>query len=526
MIKKKRMLALALISCLITGTLAGCNQSSTNSSSLTDSTAQSDTKEKRGKDEVLFTFARNEDIITFDYANSVNLINLTINSLLNDTLVYTDHAGGFSPRLATEWNISEDGLSCTFKLREGVRFHNGEALTSECVKITFERMAQRTDLGQHAEWASLTSVETPDELTAIMHFSEPYGAFLINTAQTPIIPAQAYAEQGDAIFDNPIGAGPFSFVSWNPGSEIVFQRFDDYWGWGDEKTNIDRIIYKPIMEDTTRVSGIRTGELDLIESTPIDQVEMLQKEGAKVELFNNYGNIYLGMNCHEGSPFFDKNARLALAYAIDRQIIVDSILGGGKPSVWPTEEGCLGYNPESAGYAFDLEKAKEYLGQSDYKGEELTMIAAVGKTTRSKEVTQAIMSMMTDAGFKVNLEMLENAAYNERRSSGNYDLHFSGITPIAGDTGALMNRLYLMDAFNSGGVPGETVELIRQVNTEVDSQRRDELARKAMSVLMEECAPNVYLYQIQGAISMQKNIEHVKIFGDGVMDLSNIRKNE
>jgi ABC-type transport system substrate-binding protein len=154
---------------------------------------------------------------------------------------------------------------------------------------------------------------------------------------TPMFPRKR-SQKRQQLFDfnetnKPVGTGPWKPDKWTPGQDAEFVRNDDYWDWGDQKTNVDRLVYRPVIEDTTRVSGIQTGDLDMIDGVPVEQAEMLAAaQGVNVERVMTTSIIHLGFRCADGRLFTDVNARHAVNHAIDRQAIVDSIVGGGTPS--------------------------------------------------------------------------------------------------------------------------------------------------------------------------------------------------
>lgn len=520
---KKRIISCLLAAVLGMGTLAGCG--GTGSPSGTGTETQSSKKE--GVENVM-TFSMSEDVYTWDTMGQPVVPFYSIQLLIYDMLVRTDHAGNYEPGLATEWSVSDDGLDWTFQLREGVKFHNGETFNAESVKATLERGAKDNTLNMNFLWSDIESVEAADEYTAIVHCKKPIGDMLNQLTYMPMLPAKALAEQGEDLFKTNPGTGPWKFVSWDPGNEAVFVRNDEYWDWGNEKSNVDKIIYKPISEDTTRVSSMRTGEFDLISNIPPDQVEVLSgSEGVTVDSQPGTTISWMALQSGAGKPFSDKNIRLALTHAIDRELIVESILGSGSPAYWPVMEGVTGYDKDMAGKynQYDPELAKKLLAESNYNGEEIYFMAIDGKVPRTKEVLQAVMSMMTEVGFNVKLEIMEGATFVTKRSAGEYDIAFSNVFYNNGSPWRHMITHWLSDSANTELENPEITALLTEAKETIDLSKQDELLKKAFTLMMEDGGRMCYFINLDTINAHSDKLSGIKLYNDTIIDLSRVMKN-
>jgi len=524
----KRILSIALCTIMVVGSLTACG----NNSKTNDKGSAGGETATNKDDEVTFIFAGPNNITQWDplnenKTNAYMLSKLTYNTLVNP---YGEN-DTIQPELATEWNVSDDGLTWTFKLREGVKFHNGEVFDSSSVVATLQRILDNPTLVHAAFWTSLEAVEAPDALTAVIKLKEPWGALLIQLVDTPMLPAKALAEKGDALFEfnetnQPIGTGPWIADKWTPGQDAEFVRNEEYWGWGDDKTNVDRMIYRPVIEDTTRVSGIQTGDLDMIDAVPVEQADMLASvKGVKTEQILGSAIVHLGFRCADGRIFEDINARQAVNHAINRQLIVDSIAGGGKASDWPCPDVVFGYDAENAAVPeYNLEMAKELLGKTSYNGEEISFIAPTGVFARNKEVAQAILAMLTEAGFNVNMEIMENAAFQERRASGDYDLYLQRYPFSVNDPDSVITQRWLNDAHKSGYVNDELNEKILASKRESDQVKREQLLKEVFAIQWSEMAPHMALYQQVTTLAYREGITGLRIRTDNVFDYSNVSK--
>jgi len=521
----RQLLSWLAAAALGAGMLTGCGSKAADSTNAGTGSASSNTK--AGGENVV-TFSMSEDVYTWDTMGQPVVPFYSIQLLIYDMLVRTDHQGNYEPGLATEWSVSADGLDWTFQLREGVKFHNGEEFNADCVKATLERGAFDNTLNMNFLWSDIESVEAVDPYTAIVHCKKPIGDMLNQLTYMPMLPAQALAEQGDDLFKSNPGTGPWKFVSWDPGNEIIFVRNDDYWDWGDQKSNVDKIVYKPISEDTTRVSSMRTGEFDFISNIPPDQVEVLSgSTGVVVDSQPGTTITWMALQSSDNKPFADKNARLALTHSIDRQLIVESILGSGSPSYWPVMKGVTGYEEASDGKynQYDPELAKQLLADSSYNGEEIYFMAIDGKVPRTKEVLQAVMSMMTEAGFNVKLEIMEGATFVSKRSAGEYDLAFSNVFYNNGSPWRHMITHWLSDSCNTQLENPQITALLTQAKETIDLTEQDKLLKEAFTLMMEDGGRMCYFINLDTINAYSEKLSGVKTYNDTIVDLSRVMKN-
>lgn len=487
-------------------------------------------------EEVTFVFAAPFKVTQWDPQNENKTMMYSLSKLTYNTLVTLMVDNSIQPELATEWIAAEDGLSWTFKLREGVKFHNGEDFNADCVAATFQRMIDKPALVQASFWKTLTGVEKVGEYEVKLLLSAPWGAILTQLCDTPILPAKALAEKGDQFFvvdDNnkPAGTGPWMVDKWLPTSgDAEFVRNEEYWGWGDQKSNIDRIIYKAVIEDTSRVNGLRAGDLQMIDAVPVEEAASLKDvAGITVQEILGTSIIHLGFRTKpltdEYRVFSDLNARLAVHHAIDRAGIVEFVAGGGKPSDWPCPDTVLGYDAEKAAvpeWTEDYALAKEYLAKTDYKGQTIRFIVPTGVFARSKEVAQVIEANLTEAGFKVNMEIMENATFQTERASGNYDLYLQRYPFSGGDPDSVVTLRWLNDAHKSGYVNEELNAKIIEGKRESDPVKREQLLKEMFAIAWAVQAPHMAVYQQMTTVAYMSDVSGLKMRADNVFDYSRV----
>lgn len=484
--------------------------------------------------EATFAFAAPFKITQWDPQNENKTMRYSLDKLTYNTLMTLTADFAIEPELATEWSCSEDGLTWTFILREGVKFHNGEDFNADSVVATMERFINQPDLVQASFWKTLSGAVKVSDYEVQLVLSEPWGAIITQLCDTPMLPAGALAEKGDDLFivdgDNvPVGTGPWKLAKWIATSgDAEFVRNDDYWGWGDNKSNIDRIIYRAVIEDTSRVNGIQSGDLDMIDAVPVEQAEMLKTvEGLTVENVMGTNIVHLGFRTapltDEYRVFSDVNARTAVQHALDREGIVTYIAGGGNPSAWPCPSTVLGYDAEKAAIpAYDIDLAKEYLGKTDYEGQTIRFIVPTGVFARSKEVAQAITANLTDIGFVVNLEIMENATFQTERASGNYDLYLQRYPFPAGEPDSVVTQRWLNDAHKSAFASEELNGKILEAKRESDPVKREQLLKEMFAIQWEVLAPHMAVYQQITTIAYRSDIVGLKMRADNVFDYSRV----
>lgn len=507
----KKIVSLVLSLVMILGIFSGCASSGTSTSAA-----------PAAKKEVVFTFTRQADMNTWNTFMGTDTNSNILGRFIYDTLLQGDRKGNFTPGLATEWKSTPDGKTWTFKLRQGVKFHNGDPLTSADVKYTFERWIKDKTVRPTNDWLStLVSVDTPDANTAVFNLKEPASWFMNALLDTYVVSSKYLAANGDKAFDKPVGTGPWKFVSWQPGQKTEYVRNDEYWGWGDNKSNVDRIVFKPILEDSTRFAAIQTGDVDFAESINSDQAKQLQGvKGVKVENMNTSAIANFQFKV-ENTIFADPKVRQAVSLAINRQQIVDTITGG-KAQTWMCVSTDLGYKEVAPVY--DPAKAKQLLSESSYKGQAFKIFAVTGQLPRSTEVLQAIAAMLNAVGLNASVQFMESAALVAARTGGNYDCYIVSGPSIAGDPTSMVTQRWLNDMFKSGFKDEKMFALIRKASTEMDSKKRSELLQQIFQMNYDLVAPGMALYQIQANYASRDNISGVKLYPDGANDYTRVMK--
>lgn len=347
-----------------------------------------------------------------------------------------------TPQLATEWTVSEDALTYTFKLREGVKWHDGEPFTAADVIFSLETLKASHPRGR-TTFAYVETMEAPDDLTVVLTLSKPTLFMLtaLSAAESPIVPRHIY--EGTDVATNPanfapIGTGPFIFKEWVRGSHVVYERNASYWDEG--KPYLDGIVARFIPDQAARSVGFETGELDAGFRTPIalNDVERLEAIPTLAFEANGYeysppNNVCLEFNL-DVEKFADIRVRQAIAHTIDREAICKIVyFGKAVPSPAPVVPGLAAFhNPIPSPYAVDLDKAGALLDEAgfpaagdgtrfavtlDYPSDDTTrrlaeyMRATLGRigvdvTVRGQDLGAIAKRVYTDRDFEMQIASL------------------------------------------------------------------------------------------------------------------------
>lgn len=513
--KKKIVVFLLAVAVLFSG-ITGCGKEENDG-------IPSETAEKVRDDRIVVTIASNAvPISSLDKFDNVGSGSDDTGYLWGDPLVSNDHKGNYSPALATEWGMSEDALSFTFQLRKGVLFHNGEELTSKDVKVTYERLLKK-DLNYTNSWYALDRVETPDDYTAVIYLSEPMPTFYDEVGFVPIICASAYLEAEDDFFLKPVGTGAYYVESFDPETgEGHFVRNESW--WSANEGNADEIVYRFMSEDMKRGAALQDGAVDIINMLPPEYYDSLDQNYMLTDIVMDAG-VNMGFNCGPGKVFESYELRAALSMCIDRNMLCNSIIGGGQVAVWPVGENTLGY-VDGYEYEYDPNKAKGLVEASDYDGREINLIYFSAGFQRADEIAQTIQSRALEIGLEIILEPMNNREFEERRSNGKYDITLSLFSPTCGDPQTEVAVIMANDVFHTGYQNDSLKELCREVQEITNKKERVEKLEEIFRIEMEELAPFVYLYSPISAYATTDKISNIRFYNDYSADYRFVVKTE
>src|SRR2546427_2425707 len=332
---------------------------------------------------------------------------------LYDKLVDINQNLEIVPMLATSWQIADGGRTYTFKLRQGVVFHDGTPFNAEAVKFNFERMLDKSFGSPRFNEVSLvTGVTVVDPYTVRIALEKPYSPFLAllsDRAGMMVSPAAAQ-KAGKGLAREPVGTGPYKFVEKRPQERIVLERFDKH--WDKNAGNIDRIIYRPFTDENARLANLRADELDIIDQVGPTEIPKLRTDPV-LRLLDRSGLEWQGMLIMvAGPPFNKKLLRPALNATIDRRTLVNVVFGEtALPANGPFPPALFTYDvpANSRIPARNLDLARQRLREAGMpNGFSFTLKITPGRV--AQQIAQVIQSMAADASIKVNIEIVEFGA--------------------------------------------------------------------------------------------------------------------
>lgn len=417
-----------------------------------------------------------------------------VSKQIYDTLVKATVDMELVPGLAESWE-QLDETTWKFNIRKGVKFHNGEELKASDVKFSLDRMLASQKVAHIVE--AIDSVEVKDDYTVIIKTKEPFGPLLAHLSHTAasILNEKAVTEAGENYGQNPVGTGPFKFVSWEAGDRITLERFDDYY-LGPAK--VKRVIFRNITEGTNRTIGLETGEVDIAyDIEPIDKDRVANHEKLQLIEGPSLSYAYIGMNTQK-APFDNPKVRKAINYAINVDDIINAVLNGaGQKANSPIGPRVFGHNEEIKAYDYNPEKAKELLKEAGYENGFDTTIWTNDNPVRM-QIAQIVQAQLKEVGINVTIEPLEWGSYLERTAKGEHDMFILGWVTVTADADYGLYALYHSSQHGGAGnrdfyTNPEVDKLLEEGRTAIDPEKREEAYKKAQEIIVND-APDVMLY--------------------------------
>ncbi len=415
------------------------------------------------------------------------------------------------PRLAESWEISDDGLVYTFKLRPGVKFHDGTDFNAEAVKFSFERQRDEnhpahgglTYRGASSYLGPVDTIEVVDDLTLKITLSDPSGPFLarVSGMTMKIISPAALTKHGDDVGQFPAGTGPYKLEEWEPGIRSTLSVNTDYWGAAPE---IENLIYVPILEPAARLSAVTTGEIDLTVDVPYDSLDALEANpDVELKLGASAHVWFVTLNTQLSSPPFDNVlVRQAMNHAVNKESIVNDILQGtATVSSGPLSPGYGDLqNTDVHQYPYDPDKARELLAEAGYAdgfGDCEFMVPESGSGMQAPvEMGTFIQANLAAVGIDCSIKTLEWGAYLKAYREHPQMAQMSWNPPI-GDPDIVLNNLLNSSNFppgwNAGSYKNDEVDrLVTAAQRNSDPDKRREFYLEAQALIAED-APWIFV---------------------------------
>jgi len=402
-------------------------------------------------------------------------------------LTRIDRNGVVQPALAESWTVSDDGLVYTFKLHEGVTFHDGTTFDSADVKFSIDRaMAETSTNAQKGLFAPIASVETPDATTVVIALKQPAGNLLFNLGWgDAVIVAPESAETNNS---NPVGTGPFKFDRWVKGDRVEMSRYAGYWG---EPAKLARATIKIIPDPAAATAALLAGDIDAFPNFPAPEAlpQFQNDPRFKVVIGSTEGETILAIN-NARQPLDDLRVRQALAYAIDRQAVIDgAMFGYGTPIGSHFAPHHPAYVDLTGTHPYDPGKAKALMAEAGH-GNGLTLTLKLPPPSYARRGGEVVAAQLASIGIKTDIVPLEWAQWLEQVFKGkDYDL------TIVSHTEPLDIGIYARDDYYFNYNDAGFRALMAKLDSTVEEEARYEILGEAQRKLAAD-AVNVFLFQL------------------------------
>ena len=503
---KKRCLSLLLLAGLLCAVLSGCGDSST-----------AETPESRAAANTIVVGIAQDLDNSLDPHKTVKAGTREVMFNVFEGLMKPTPEGDLTPAIASDYQVSEDRLTYTFPLRDGVKFHNGDTVTAEDVVYSIQRCAAATETGivPVEAFSNITDIQAPDASTVVITLAQPDNEFL-SYMTTAVLPADYDQQDTD-----PVGTGPFKFVSRAAQDSVVLEKFDEYWG---TPAQLDQVTFKIIENADSLLMSLQSGAIDLCAHLTSTQVAQLGEDFDVAEgTMNLVQALYLN-NAVE--PFDNELVRQALCYAIDKQAIIDLAFDGyGSPigsSMYPAfgkyfDESLTDYYPH------DTEKAKELLAQAGYPDGFSMTITVPSNYKPHMDTAQVLVQQLAEVGITAEIQAVEweswvSDAYTNRQFQ----------STVVGVDASNMTARALLERFTSTAdndfinySNADYDALFAQAQATADDAEQTALY-KEMEKNLTEHAANVYIQDLADLVAVRKGLEGVTFYPIYVLDLCGI----
>lgn len=441
---RRRVLATMLAAVMCMGLLAGCKGGQTGGEISGDAgSTQSGSQMESTKDTLIVALP--DAPVYMDPQVQASIATYRVTTQIFDRLVSMDTDMNLVPALAESWDV-EDEKTTLFHLRKGVKFHNGEEMKAEDVKYSLERCIASD--GVNYNYLIIDKIEIVDDYTVRIVTKEPFNALLYRLSlDAASIICKSADTSPEEFNQNPVGAGPYRFVSWELGGDVVLEAFDDYYQGAPKVKNL---IFRQIPEAINRTIGLETEEINLAYDLAITDLEALKgNEKITVETVPSTTVWYLG--CNVQKPGLDNVlVRQAIAHAVNVQDVIDIVFSGVATPAHNTmlSEGLFGYAPDTVVYDYDVEKAKALLAEAGYPdGLKTTLWCSDSQVM--KDTSVVLQEQLRQAGIEVEVKTMEQGSYYSATGKGEHDLFIMSKTSI--DPDSMLRAMYHTEAFGLSG---------------------------------------------------------------------------
>lgn len=480
-------------------------------------------------------FGRGGDSVGLDPAFEEDGESFKVCDNIYDTLVqYKDGSTEIEPGLATRWESSADGLTWTFYLRKGVKFHDGTPFNAEAVLFSLNRQHEKSHTfhdvgGSYIYWVATGLADIVNKINAIDDFTiqitlkTAYAPFIYTIAITPFAivsptAVKKYEKQEDTFSNNPVGTGPFKFVRWDRGDKIVLEANKDYWGG---RPKLDRVIFRSISDNAVRLIEMQRGSLHVMEFPNPDDLQQIHDDDELTLITQPGMNIgYLAMNLDK-PPLNNQKVRLAINHAIDKKTIVEHLYQGlGITAKNPIPPTLWSYDDTIQDYPYDPKLAKKLLTEAGYPDGFNTTLWALPVPRPyipdGRAMAEVIQSQLRKIGIEAKILTYDWGTYLEKTKYGEHDLAMLGWSADLGDPD---NFLYVLLSKTSAEKPAANIafyrnedmqNILEKARATTDKEKRITLYKEAQRIFHND-VPWVPLAHAKQVLVINKKVKNLNL---------------
>lgn len=496
------------------------------------------------QDRKTFIFARGADAQKLDPADvdDGESIKILVN-VCEGLLRFKDGTTEVEACLAESWTVSDDGKVYTFKLRKGVKFHDGTPLNAETAVWSFHRQMDAKHPAHFASakfeywnamYSMVESVKAADAMTVEIRLKEPHAPFLLNMAMFPVslLSPAALEKYGEKMQSNPVGTGPFKFKEWRRGERVVLEANDDYWGG---RPKIDRLIFKVVPDNAARFIQLKAGEIHAMDGLDPNNLDAV-KSDANLKLVQSQGiNIcYLSLNC-EKPPFDDLRVRRLLQMAVRKKDLIESVYRGtASIAINPMPPIVFGYNDKIKADDYNFEQAKKLVDSwkaIPVEGEgtmslnlpiQLHVMSNprpyLPNPTRAAELIKGDLERI---GLKVQIVTNDWGTHLAKTRNGEHQMALLGWISDNGDPDNFLGVLLSSATAKKGSALNISFyknpkfdELIDRAKVELNPEKRAALYREAQEIVHAD-SPMIPLAHVRDTVAMRKYVQNLRLAATG-----------
>jgi ABC-type transport system substrate-binding protein len=480
------------------------------------------------------------DVDTLDPAISRSTPSqIVFNNIFNTLVRWKDtKLDEIVPDLAESWSKSEDGLRWAFKLRRGVRFHDGTPFDAEAVKFSLERLLDPA-LGSpnRSLFTSISQVNVVDANTVEIVTKEPSPLLLeiLSEEYAAINSPTAVRKSGRAYSRNPVGTGPYMISEWVPAQQLVIKRNPDYFGTPGKP---DIMTFRPVPEAEARVIELTTGNADVALNIPPESTDKIRRNASTdIVLEPSSFQIFFELNTTK-PPFSDPRVRLAVNYAIDRSAIIEKILNGYAKmpeGIFPA--GVQGRAPRQAAYAYDPDKARKMIAEVFPGGynEPVVIWTPAGRYAKDKSVAEAVQGYLNSVGLRTEFKVWEWATYQKTlyrpepgkgtgKGSNDANMWLLG-TGVTNADWRLRRKFFSTDDSNLTGYRQARVDdLLTRASVEMNYFARMQAYADVQKIVWNEAPNSLVLFDQLQLIGIARGLKGLEVYGDEIVRFDQVTK--